>query len=113
MLSLGCGPVVEIETTGSSSGSGGLGGSAGQGGAGGSGGNGGTGGLGGEGGGGGIGGVGGGPGAKNMVSSGRITTSANYKLVWTMGQSTQNQSKMSTANYRLQGGLVGANGSVP
>ena len=113
MLFLGCGPQVEIETTGSGSGSGGRGGSAGQGGAGGSGG---TGGLGGEGGGGGSGGgsvENHGPGAKDMVSSGKVTTSANYKLVWTMGQSTQNQSQMSTAKYRLQGGLVGANGSVP
>jgi len=54
-----------------------------------------------------------GPGAKDMVSSGKVSTSSKYKLVWTMGQSTQNQSKMSTAKYRLQGGLVGANGSEP
>ena len=115
MLVLGCGPEVTIEPTGSGSGSGGRGGSAGQGGAGGAGGAGGTGGSSGEGGGGGEGGgpVGNHGPASDMVSSGKVTKSTNYKLVWTMGQSTQNQSKMSTPKYRLQGGLVGANGSVP
>lgn len=107
VLFLGCDNEIIIEPTGSSSGSGGQGGSAGQGGAAGSGGD------------GGAGGEGGGPietygsGAKDLVSSGKVTTSTNYKLVWTMGQSTQNQSNMTTTKYRLQGGLVGANGSGP
>lgn len=110
VLFLGCDNEIIIEPTGSSSGSGGKGGSAGQGGAGGSGGAGGAGGLGGEGGG--I--VGDhGPSAKDMVSAGQVSTSSKFRLVWTMGQSTQNQSKMTTTKYRLQGGLVGANGSVP
>ena len=108
VLFVGCDDDVTIEPTGSSSsGSGGQGGSAGQGGAGG------MGGQGGEGGQGGSMNENHGPGAQNMVSAGKVSTSANYKLVWTMGQSTQNQSKMSTTKYRLQGGLVGANGSVP
>ena len=54
-----------------------------------------------------------GPGAQSLVTSGEVSQSPGYKLVWTMGQSTQNQSKMSSAGYRLQGGLIGANGSVP
>jgi hypothetical protein len=103
-LFVGCANEVTIEPTGSGSGTGGKGGSAGQGGVGGQGGEGGQGGsiMGNH-----------GPGAQNIVSSGKVSTSANYKLVWTMGQSTQNQSKMSTTKFQLQGGLVGANGSVP
>lgn len=110
VLFVGCDNEIRYETIGTGSGGGGQGGSAGQGGAGGSGGAGGQGGQGGEG--------GGtvsehGPAAKDMVGAGKVTTSTNFRLVWTMGQSTQNQSKMSTTKYRLQGGLVGANGSVP
>ncbi len=93
----------------SSSSSSGLGGSGGEGNQGGAGGNGGAGGQGGQ---------GGsmsshGPGAQDLVSSGEVSKSPSYKLTWTMGQSTQNQGKSSSAGYRLQGGLVGANGSVP
>lgn len=107
VIFLGCGDDVSQTTSGSSSGQGGSGG---QGGAGGSGGQGGQGGEGGQ---------GGsmvsnhGPAAQDLVSSGEYCKSSNYKLVWTMGQSTQNQDKMKSAGYRLQGGLVGANGSVP
>jgi hypothetical protein len=110
LLVLGCENEVIIEPSGSASASSGQGGNAGQGGSGGAGGSGGQGGNGGSG--------GGivenhGPPAHDLVSSGKVSTSSNYKLVWTMGQSTQNQSKMSTNKYRLQGGLAGANGSLP
>jgi hypothetical protein len=54
-----------------------------------------------------------GPPGNTLVSAGDYVTSQNYKLVFTMGQSTQNQSKMTSRNYRLQGGLIGATGSLP
>lgn len=97
-------------SSGTSSSQGGSGGGGGQGGTGG-----GSGGAGGQGGDGGQGGsmMSHGPAAQDIVSSGEVSKSPSYKLVWTLGQSTQNQSKMSSAGYRLQGGLVGANGSVP
>ncbi len=90
-----------------SSSSSGQGGSAGQGG-----------GSGGAGGAGGSGGTGGmapnfGPPSSGFVNAGEVSKSPSYRLVWTMGQSTTNQSKTSSAGYRLQGGLIGANGSVP
>lgn len=81
----------------------------------------GTGGQGGEGGGGGgaggEGGAGGGTAdsghpATETVSAGQVTASSKYKMVFTLGQPTQNQGKTTSSQYRLQGGLVGANGSV-
>ncbi len=48
-----------------------------------------------------------------LVNSGTVTKSAGYTMVFTMGQPTQNQGPMTSAGYRLQGGLVGANGSLP
>jgi hypothetical protein len=48
-----------------------------------------------------------------LVSAGDYVTSPNYKLVFTMGQPTQNQSKMTSPNFRLQGGLIGATGNLP
>ncbi len=100
--------------TGGTAGAGGTGGAGGTAGAGGTGGTGGTAGAGGTGGAGGSGGsmANFGPPASDLVSSGNYSTSPNYKLVWTMGQSTQNQGKGTSPNFRLQGGLVGANGSV-
>ncbi len=53
-----------------------------------------------------------GPPASDLVSLGNYSASPNDKLVWTMGQSTQNQDKSTSASYRLQGGLVGANGGI-
>src|SRR5262245_44094583 len=72
----------------------------------------------GMGGGGGMGGAGGGsaahgPPATDFVSAGEVSKSPSYKLVFTFGQSTQNQEKTTSPSYRLQGGLVGANGSLP
>ena len=54
-----------------------------------------------------------GPPGNALVSAGEYVTSPNFKLVFTMGQSTQNQSKMSSQNFRLQGGLIGATGNLP
>lgn len=90
--------------TGSAGGQGASGGQGGQGGAGG-----GEGGMGGTGGGG----QNFGPPATDFVNAGGVSKSTGYRLVWTLGQSTQNQSKTSSSKYRLQGGLVGANGSLP
>ncbi|NUP08470.1 MAG: hypothetical protein HOW73_20665 [Polyangiaceae bacterium] len=54
-----------------------------------------------------------GPPGNALVSAGDYVSSPNYKLVFTMGQSTQNQSKMTSPNYRLQGGLIGSTGNLP
>jgi hypothetical protein len=54
-----------------------------------------------------------GKGATELVSSGTVAKSASYRLVFTLGQPTQNQGKMTSANHRLQGGLVGATETLP
>lgn len=72
-------------------------------------------------GGGGVGGGGGaggsmpayGPPATDIVSAGEVSQSPGYKLVFTFGQSSTNQEKTTSPSYRLQGGLIGANGSLP
>jgi hypothetical protein len=48
-----------------------------------------------------------------LVSSGRTMSSTNFTMVYTLGQPTQTQATHTSTNYRLQGGLVGANGSPP
>jgi hypothetical protein len=48
-----------------------------------------------------------------LVSSGRTMSSESFTMVYTLGQPTQTQATHSSTNYRLQGGLVGANGSPP
>jgi hypothetical protein len=48
-----------------------------------------------------------------LVNVGERMSSANYQMVFTLGQPSQLQSTHNSANYRLQGGLVGANGSPP
>jgi hypothetical protein len=48
-----------------------------------------------------------------LVTSGTQSASANYSAVFTIGQPSKLQSTHDSANYRLQGGLVGANGSPP
>lgn len=79
----------------------------------------GTGGGGGSGGTGGEGGAGGrppvppGPPGNETVSAGDVMRSPSYKMVFTLGQPTQNQSKTTSPSYRMQGGLIGANGSLP
>jgi hypothetical protein len=104
---VGCGDEPQSSTTAStsttSSSSGGQGGQGGEGG-----------GAGGEGGAGGQGGgtADNGHPATETVSAGEVTASSKYKMVFTLGQPTQNQGKTTSSQYRLQGGLVGANGSV-
>lgn len=82
----------------------------------------GTGGAGGQGGVGGVGGQGGGGGAApaakgrsagDLVSAGQVSKSPGYKMIYTLGQPSQNQGKMSSPKFRVQGGLVGASGSLP
>lgn len=49
--------------------------------------------------------------ATDWVSCGGVSKSTSYTLVHTLGQSTQNQGKTTSTNYRMQGGLIGATGS--
>lgn len=51
--------------------------------------------------------------ATETVSAGRVSSSPNYRMVYTFGQPTQNQGKTTSPGYQMQGGLVGANGSMP
>ena len=79
---------------------------------------GGQGGSGGAGAGGGSGGAGGapidpGPPAMQIVNGGNTMQSPSYRMVHTIGQPTQNQGKTTSPGYRMQGGLIGANGSLP
>ncbi|MDI3291903.1 hypothetical protein [Polyangium sp. 15x6] len=74
---------------------------------------GGSGGTGGEGGSGGAPFVPPGPPGNETVSAGDVMRSPRYKMVFTLGQPTQNQSKTTSPSYRMQGGLIGANGSLP
>jgi hypothetical protein len=53
-----------------------------------------------------------GPPATETVSGGQSAKSQSYRMVFTVGQPTQNQSKMTSSSYRMQGGLIGANGSL-
>jgi hypothetical protein len=98
---IGCGGDPETPNTTTTSGPGGGGG----GGAG--------------GGGGGDGGAGGsssadnGPPSSETVSAGEVSKSPKYKMVYTLGQPTQNQGKSSSPAHRLQGGVIGATGSLP
>ncbi len=54
-----------------------------------------------------------GPPATETVSAGETSKSASYRMVFTFGQPAQNQGKTTSSSYRMQGGLVGANGSLP
>lgn len=51
--------------------------------------------------------------ATETVSAGEVSSSPSYRMVYTLGQPTQNQGKTTSPGYRMQGGLVGANGSLP
>ncbi|MGK3972462.1 hypothetical protein WMF38_12185 [Sorangium sp. So ce118] len=51
--------------------------------------------------------------ASDVVSAGEVVRSPSYRMVFTLGQPTQNQGKTTSPSYRMQGGLVGANGSLP
>lgn len=47
------------------------------------------------------------------VNSGTVASSPNFRMVFTLGQPTQNQGVYTSDNFRLQGGLIGANGNPP
>jgi len=47
------------------------------------------------------------------VNGGTVASSTNFRMVFTLGQPTASQGTYNSANFRLQGGLVGANGSPP
>ncbi len=47
------------------------------------------------------------------VNGGTVAKSTNFRMVFTIGQPTQNQGTYTSDNFRLQGGLIGANGSPP
>jgi hypothetical protein len=51
--------------------------------------------------------------ASQLVSAGTRSSSASYSVVFTVGQPSKLQSTHDSASYRLQGGLIGANGSPP
>jgi hypothetical protein len=51
--------------------------------------------------------------ASDLVNAGSQAASDNYKLTHTMGQPTQNQGMMTSPSYRMQGGLIGAMGTLP
>jgi len=48
-----------------------------------------------------------------LVSSGERASNRNFTLVYTFGQPSSLQSTHTSPNFRLQGGLIGANGSPP
>jgi hypothetical protein len=48
-----------------------------------------------------------------LVSAGTQSSSSSYSVVFTIGQPSKLQSTHDSTNYRLQGGLIGANGSPP
>lgn len=50
---------------------------------------------------------------QQIVGVGQSMASANYRMEFTLGQPSSLQSTHVSANYRLQGGLVGANGNPP
>ncbi len=119
LASPGCSCGSDTETPKSStgtttaSGSGGAGGQGGDGGQAGAGGDGGAGGAGGGQGGGGGTVASHGPPATETVSAGQVSKNGSYTMVFTFGQPTQNQGTSTSPGHRLQGGLVGANGSLP
>ena len=49
--------------------------------------------------------------ATDVVSAGGVASSKSFKMVYTFGQSTQNQGKAASASDVVRGGLEGANGS--
>jgi len=48
----------------------------------------------------------------DSVSAGNVVQSPSYTMVFTFGQPTQHQGKATSPRYRMQGGFVGANGSL-
>ncbi|WP_437649673.1 hypothetical protein [Sorangium sp. So ce362] len=50
--------------------------------------------------------------ASETVTAGEVARSSRYRMVFTLGQPTQNQEASSSPKVRMQGGLIGANGSL-
>lgn len=50
--------------------------------------------------------------ATELVSAGEVCESQSYRLVYTLGQSSAAQQTMTSTSYRMQGGFVGATGSL-
>jgi hypothetical protein len=53
------------------------------------------------------------PSASDIVASGATATSQRFRMVYTLGQPTQNQGRLDSSNDFLRGGLAAANGSTP
>ena len=51
-------------------------------------------------------------GGAELVSGGSRISSTNFRMFSTLGQSSQHQGTMSSASFRLQGGLVGTVGGL-
>ncbi|MBK8255392.1 MAG: hypothetical protein IPK82_22375 [Polyangiaceae bacterium] len=47
----------------------------------------------------------------NFVNAGGYAKSANFKMAFSLGQSTQNQNRSKSSNFTMQGGVIGATGS--
>jgi hypothetical protein len=50
--------------------------------------------------------------ATAFVSAGGVAKSPNFRMAFTLGQSTQNQGRTKSRTYAMQGGLIGATGSL-
>lgn len=48
-----------------------------------------------------------------IVNGGQFMKSGKYSMVYTIGQPSQVQSTVKSDKYRMQGGIVGATGSLP
>jgi hypothetical protein len=46
------------------------------------------------------------------VNAGGQAQSQNYRMVFTLGQSSPSQTRTSSPSYNMQGGLIGATGSL-
>lgn len=47
------------------------------------------------------------------VNGGTVASSPGFRMVFTLGQPTQNQGTTTSPGFKLQGGLIGANGNPP
>lgn len=47
-----------------------------------------------------------------LVNAGGQAQSQNYRMVFTLGQSSPSQTRTSSPSYNMQGGLIGATGSL-
>ena len=54
-----------------------------------------------------------GPSAMRLVSAGAHASSANYRMVFSVGEPVKEPAAASSSHYQLQGGLCGASGSLP